>query len=165
MVEFRGNSPFPLPMGKAPVKTQKLSSFQRAVYALCLQIPAGKVSTYATIACALKKPGGSIAVGQALKRNPFAPIVPCHRVLRSDLSIGGFHGQVSGPEIDRKVEMLLKEEVPLRNVDTSAKGVKKLKLVDESSVFGAFVWDEAAANAIIDSVALSIENEKGKDNS
>jgi methylated-DNA-[protein]-cysteine S-methyltransferase len=48
-------------------------------------------------------------VGQALKRNPFAPEVPCHRVVASDGSLGGFHGERQGEMIERK-RRLLEEE-------------------------------------------------------
>jgi methylated-DNA-[protein]-cysteine S-methyltransferase len=55
------------------------------------------------------------AVGQALKRNPFAPVVPCHRVVRSDGSLGGFNGCTSGCEIDRKIKLLAQEGVTFAN--------------------------------------------------
>ena len=60
------------------------------MYLLCSQIPAGKFSTYKAIAEELKT--SPRAVGNALRRNPFAPKVPCHRVMSSDFSIGGFQG-------------------------------------------------------------------------
>ena len=53
----------------------------------------------------------SQAVGQALKRNPFAPQVPCHRVVASDLSLGGFAGMRKGKETRRKQAMLADEGV------------------------------------------------------
>ena len=49
------------------------------------------------------------AVGQALKRNPFAPDVPCHRVVASDGSLGGFHGERKGEMIERKRQLLERE--------------------------------------------------------
>ena len=65
--------------------------FQQQVYDLCSKIPSGKVSTYQEIAKALGKGGfGARAVGQALNKNPFAPQIPCHRVVSSDGSLGGF---------------------------------------------------------------------------
>ncbi|MCK5801705.1 MAG: MGMT family protein, partial [Lentisphaeria bacterium] len=51
------------------------------------------------------------AVGQALRRNPFAPEVPCHRVIASDLGIGGFGGETSGEKIRRKLDLLESEGV------------------------------------------------------
>src|SRR5437867_3661274 len=68
-------------------------SFNEKVWALTTRIPRGKVATYGDIAKAL---GGSAyrAVGNALNKNPFAPAVPCHRVVGSDGSLTGFAGGV-----------------------------------------------------------------------
>ena len=59
----------------------QVTDFQTRVYTLLLQIPEGKVATYAALAKALKS--SPRAVGGALRSNPFAPEVPCHRVLAS----------------------------------------------------------------------------------
>jgi methylated-DNA-[protein]-cysteine S-methyltransferase len=67
-----------------PAKTLgagQVTAFQERVYALLQQIPEGKVATYATMAKALNS--SPRAVGGALRNNPFAPEVPCHRVLAS----------------------------------------------------------------------------------
>ena len=85
-----------------------VTGFQEKVYAAVKRIPQGKVTTYKLLAKEVRCKS-SQAVGQALKRNPFAPMVPCHRVILSDLSIGGFAGQTHGEEITRK-QMLLKQE-------------------------------------------------------
>lgn len=89
---------------------QAQSPFRRAVYAALAAVPPGRVTTYralaARIGCASAR-----AVGQALRRNPFAPTVPCHRVVRADLSLGGFNGAVAGPEILRKRRLLEAEGV------------------------------------------------------
>ncbi|MFH1132945.1 MAG: MGMT family protein [Nanoarchaeota archaeon] len=63
--------------------------FEKKVYEVTRKIPRGKVSTYAVIARAVGS-NGPRAVGNALHRNPFAPKVPCHRVVRSDGAVGGF---------------------------------------------------------------------------
>ena len=55
--------------------------------------------------------GSPRAVGQALKHNPFAPEVPCHRVIGSDLRIGGFGGKTAGEKIRAKIELLASEGV------------------------------------------------------
>ena len=76
-------------------KHSKTTPFQDAVFRLTSQIPRGKVSTYGAIHKALQQQGkksAAIAVGQALRKNPFAPQVPCHRVIASDLSLGGYFG-------------------------------------------------------------------------
>ncbi len=86
------------------------TEFQARVYALVCQIPRGKVTTYKAIADQLDC-GSCQAIGQALKNNPYAPEVPCHRVVNSDLSLGGFCGKKQGPEALRKKTMLLEEGV------------------------------------------------------
>ena len=55
------------------------------------------------------------AIGQALRANPFAPEVPCHRVIASDLSPGGYSGQTSGPRLARKLQLLAAEGVTFQN--------------------------------------------------
>lgn len=75
-------------------------------------VPKGKVTTYGAIAQALKT--APRAVGQALKMNPFAPEVPCHRVVATSGNIGGFHGNTSGHQIDRKNNILKGEGVVLQ---------------------------------------------------
>jgi len=51
------------------------------------------------------------AIGQALRTNPFAPQVPCHRVIASDLSPGGFNGRTSGAALAKKLRLLATEGV------------------------------------------------------
>ena len=88
------------------------TSFQLRVYALLCTVPRGAVTTYGRLAAALGC-ASPRAVGMALRRNPFAPRVPCHRVIAADLSIGGFNGQTSGPEIARKIALLRSEGITL----------------------------------------------------
>lgn len=94
------------------MKKREPTEFEQGVYEATRRIPKGKVTTYKLLAAELGC-GSSQAVGQALKRNPFAPEVPCHRVLRTDLTIGGFYGQTQGSEILRKIKMLHAEGVDL----------------------------------------------------
>ena len=87
-------------------------TFSEKVYALCSRIPKGKVSTSKEIGKAIGSSGMVYrAVGVALKHNPRAPVVPCHRVVASDGRIGGFHGHTSGPFIEKKIALLKKEGV------------------------------------------------------
>ena len=86
------------------------TQFSAKVYSLCKQIPKGKVSTYKEIARALHTKAYR-AVGQALRKNPYAPVVPCHRVVASDGTLGGFGGKTKGPNIQRKIRLLKKEGV------------------------------------------------------
>lgn len=90
-------------------KDTHITSFQRKVYLALLDVPRGTTISYKQLG---EKIGckSAQAIGQALKRNPFAPHVPCHRVIASDGSIGGFHGQREGEMIDKKMK-LLKEEL------------------------------------------------------
>jgi methylated-DNA-[protein]-cysteine S-methyltransferase len=89
---------------------RKPTAFETRVYAATKRIPQGKVSTYALVAKHIRC-GSNQAVGQALKRNPFAPEVPCHRVVSSALTLGGFNGQREGAELVRKRRMLDEEGV------------------------------------------------------
>ena len=87
----------------------KPTKFQLAVWKACAKISRGKVSTYASIAKAIGKPKAARAVGNALNKNPYSS-VPCHRIIKSDGSIGGFaHGT------KKKIEMLRKEGVKIKN--------------------------------------------------
>ncbi len=81
------------------------TAFELKVYEATRRIPRGKVSTYRLIGKSIKC-DSSQAVGQALRRNPFAPQVPCHRVIASSLTIGGFFGERKGTEIKRKLKLL-----------------------------------------------------------
>jgi methylated-DNA-[protein]-cysteine S-methyltransferase len=91
-----------------------LKSFDEKVYAIVKKVPRGKVTTYKKIG---EKLGTKAyrAIGQALRRNPYAPKVPCHRVIRSDLSIGGFKGKTKGKFVNEKIKLLKKEGVEIKN--------------------------------------------------
>ncbi|OAD84234.1 cysteine methyltransferase [Comamonas thiooxydans] len=67
-------------------------AFHSQVYAFTRALAPGRTSTYGEVAAALGEPGAARAVGQALGANPFAPIVPCHRVLAAGRAPGGFSG-------------------------------------------------------------------------
>ncbi|MBN1779600.1 MGMT family protein [bacterium] len=74
------------------IRLDRCPAFQKDVLHAESRIPRSAVSTYHRIACHLGKPGASRAVGNALARNPFPLIIPCHRAVRSDLTPGGFQG-------------------------------------------------------------------------
>lgn len=82
--------------------------FKNKVYEITKNIPAGKVATYGQIAALAGSPKAARAVGNAMKTNPNAPTVPCHRVVASDGKLTGYSG-VGG--INQKKEMLIKEGV------------------------------------------------------
>ena len=98
----------------AKLDWSRVTPFQRRVYEALLLVPAGNVTTYGILAKAIGC-GSAQAVGQALRHNPFAPTVPCHRVIASDLTLGGFAGQTLGEELRRKERLLGEEGVPFRN--------------------------------------------------
>ena len=86
--------------------------FHRAVYEKLCDVPRGRITTYGDLAHALGT-NAYRAVGQALRRNPCAPHVPCHRVIASDGRIGGFNGATTGAQIARKIRLLAAEGVPV----------------------------------------------------
>jgi len=87
---------------------REYTPFQRKVWLACAKIPPGKTMTYGELARKVGCPGAARAVGSALGKNPFAPIVPCHRVLAANGKPGGY----SGPGgIKTKLEMLRKEKL------------------------------------------------------
>ena len=73
-------------------KMKAFTPFSQAVWRVCARIPAGETRTYGWIARAIGKPAAARAVGRALGANPFAPIIPCHRVLGSDGKLTGYSG-------------------------------------------------------------------------
>jgi methylated-DNA-[protein]-cysteine S-methyltransferase len=80
--------------------------FHQRVYAVARAIAPGHTLTYGEVAAALGEPGAARAVGQALGHNPFAPVVPCHRVLAAGARSGGFSATGG---VDTKLRMLLAE--------------------------------------------------------
>ncbi len=73
-----------------PLDMSGVPPFNRRVYELSRRIPPGRFLTYGEVAAQLGEPGAARAVGQALGHNPFAPIVPCHRILAANGKTGGF---------------------------------------------------------------------------
>ena len=79
------------------------TDFQVSVWKELLKIPRGKTKTYKEIALAIGKPNSSRAVANACAQNPYAPAVPCHRVVRADGSLGGYSADGC---MERKRELL-----------------------------------------------------------
>lgn len=73
-----------------PIDLSGMGSFARAVLGACSSIPPGSVRPYGWIAEAIDKPGAVRAVGTALARNPIPLLIPCHRVVRSDGTVGEY---------------------------------------------------------------------------
>lgn len=80
-------------LGDLPLDLADVPPFHQRVYAAARAIPPGEVVTYGELARRLGDPGASRAVGQALGQNPFAPVVPCHRILAAGGRSGGFSAE------------------------------------------------------------------------
>jgi len=91
-----------------------LAEFYERVWKVMRRIPRGKVTTYGELARALRTKAYR-AVGNACRRNPYAPAVPCHRVVANGGKIGGFGGKTSGKKIRQKIAMLRREGVRVEN--------------------------------------------------
>ena len=76
-----------------PVDLRHVTPFQRSVLEAARAVPRGQVASYSDIGRRIGKPGAARAVGQALGSNPVPIVVPCHRVLASDGSLGGYSGR------------------------------------------------------------------------
>ena len=88
----------------------KGTNFQIKVWNYLKKIPKGKVKTYLEVAKAIGKPKAHRAVANAVGKNPFPPKIPCHRVIRSDGSLGGYSG-IGG--IKKKLKLLKSEKAPI----------------------------------------------------
>tara|TARA_B100001057_G_scaffold195550_1_gene196295 strand:- start:874 stop:1149 length:276 start_codon:yes stop_codon:yes gene_type:complete len=69
------------------------TKFQLKVWAYLRKIPPGSLKTYSQVAKDMGKPLAARAVANAIGKNPYAPKIPCHRVIRSDGSLGGYSGK------------------------------------------------------------------------
>jgi O-6-methylguanine DNA methyltransferase len=69
---------------------KKFSEFEKKVYRTVLKIPLGETKSYKWVAQKIGRPKAVRAVGTALKNNPFTLLIPCHRVVNSDGSLGGY---------------------------------------------------------------------------
>jgi methylated-DNA-[protein]-cysteine S-methyltransferase len=93
-------------MKKIDIEKLKGTVFQKKVWKALLQIPKGKITTYKELAKRIGKPKAVRAVANAVGANPLAPYIPCHRVVRSDGTLGGYSGKGG---INVKRALLLKE--------------------------------------------------------
>ena len=88
----------------------KGSKFQLKVWNYLKTIPKGNVKTYKQVAIAIKRPKSARAVANACGKNPYAPKIPCHRVIRSDGGLGGYSGRGG---IKTKQRLLKSEKVDI----------------------------------------------------
>ena len=82
------------------MKKNKLTPFEKKVLKITSKIPLGQVRSYKWVASKIGAPKAIRAVGSALKKNPFPIIIPCHRVIKSDGSLGGY---ARGKKIKKKL--------------------------------------------------------------
>ena len=88
----------------------KGTKFQLKVWKYLKTIPKGKVKTYKQVAKDIKCPKSARAVANACAKNPCAPKIPCHRVIRSDGTLGGYSG-IGG--VKKKLKLLRSEKVEI----------------------------------------------------
>ncbi|MDP3760398.1 MAG: methylated-DNA--[protein]-cysteine S-methyltransferase [Ramlibacter sp.] len=100
----------PDPLLDVALDMTQVSAFHQRVYGITRAIPPGRTLTYGEVAEQLGEPGAARAVGQALGHNPFAPIVPCHRVLAARTGGGGFSAEGG---VATKLRMLQIEKAQL----------------------------------------------------
>ena len=86
----------------------KGTKFQLKVWNFLKKIPKGKVKTYSEVAKAIRKPLAVRAVANAIAKNPYPIQIPCHRVIRSDGSLGGYSGEGG---VKKKKNLLKKEGI------------------------------------------------------
>lgn len=91
---------------KLKIKNSNYPEFYKKVWLECLKIKMGQVSTYSEIAIRIGHQKAARAVGNALGKNPFAPDVPCHRVIRKNGKLGGYSGGVN-----KKIKLLKEEKL------------------------------------------------------
>ncbi len=86
------------------------TKFQIKVWKYLISIPKGNIRTYKQVAIAIKCPKAARAVANACAKNPHAPKIPCHRVIRSDGALGGYSGRGG---IRQKLKLLRSEKVSI----------------------------------------------------
>jgi methylated-DNA-[protein]-cysteine S-methyltransferase len=88
-----------------------MTPFAKKVYKVVLSIPLGQVRSYKWVARRASRPAAFRAVGQILKHNPLPLIIPCHRVINADGSLGGYHRGKKTKERLLKLEREIKEKI------------------------------------------------------
>lgn len=102
------------------LKNLKQTGFDKAVYRAVMEIPFGETRSYKWVAQKIGRPRSARAVGNALNKNPYAPFVPCHRVIASDGSLGGY-----SRGLKKKIELLEREKYYNKSLNVSrSQGIK-----------------------------------------
>ena len=94
-------------------KTKQLTDFEWQVLRAALTIPLGETRSYQWIARKIGRPKAVRAVGQALRKNPYPLIIPCHRVVKSDGTLGAYAGKMDG----KKAGLLAIEQAIVKHLD------------------------------------------------
>jgi methylated-DNA-[protein]-cysteine S-methyltransferase len=123
------NANLPLALSKLPTYTQR-------VLKTTMQVPVGYVTTYGAISKAAG--GGPRAVGNIMASNPFAPIVPCHRVVKSDFGLGGYG--LGGLKV--KAELLAREKRGFLEPKTISENGRQLEVYPVEFVLKNFLKAE-----------------------
>jgi methylated-DNA-[protein]-cysteine S-methyltransferase len=150
-----------------PLDLDAVAPFQRKVYEVVRAIPPGETMSYGEVAAAVGSPGAARAVGQALGRNPFAIVVPCHRVLAAGGRTGGFSANGG---VSTKLRILAIEGVRTVDGDTGfpfdrnaaadflrASDTRLARLIDR---IGPFTLELAATPSVFDSLAEAIVHQQ-----
>jgi methylated-DNA-[protein]-cysteine S-methyltransferase len=151
---LRGETPdlsaIALDMGRLP-------PFHRRVYEAARAIPPGATRSYGEVAAQLGAPGAARAVGQALKRNPFAIVVPCHRVLAASGKVGGFSADGG---VTTKLKMLAIEGAQVNGAPAGVGNARALGF-DPRVAVAHVRGSDAALARVIDAVGpFRLELEK-----
>ena len=97
--------------GFSPIMILKGTKFQLKVWKYLKTIQKGKVKTYKQVAIGIKSPKSARAVANACAKNPYAPKIPCHRVIKSDGGLGGYSG-IGGTK--KKLKLLRSEKAAIK---------------------------------------------------
>lgn len=99
-------------------RQKEITDFQWRVLAATTAIPIGETRSYKWVAQKIGRPGAARAVGQALKKNPYPLIIPCHRVIKEDGSLGGYAGRQTPQKakllaMEKKIASVIGKSSPL----------------------------------------------------
>jgi methylated-DNA-[protein]-cysteine S-methyltransferase len=97
---------------RLPLAKTQGTRFQRAVWDALRAIPCGETRTYGWVARSVGRPGAARAVGGACGSNPWPVIVPCHRVVASDGTLGGYSAGLKWKRLLLRVEGVLTGQMP-----------------------------------------------------
>jgi|WetSurMetagenome_2_1015567.scaffolds.fasta_scaffold89983_1 O-6-methylguanine DNA methyltransferase len=98
-------------LSRLPVDLSASPAFSKKVLLAARRIPWGTTVSYGRLAAMAGNPAGVRAVASVMRNNPFPLIIPCHRVIKNDGSVGGFMGKSKGREVRLKYQLLTQEQL------------------------------------------------------